>query len=53
MVVGDDAQSIYSFRGADFENILRFPDKYQGVAIFKLTTNYRSTPRYCILQTAS
>ena len=44
MVVGDDAQSIYSFRGADFENILRFPDKYQGSAIFKLTTNYRSTP---------
>ena len=44
MVVGDDAQSIYSFRGADFENILRFPDTYQGVTVFKLTTNYRSTP---------
>lgn len=44
MVVGDDAQSIYSFRGADFENILRFPEKHQGASIFKLTTNYRSTP---------
>lgn len=44
MVVGDDAQSIYSFRGADFENILRFPEKYKDTEIFKLTTNYRSTP---------
>lgn len=44
MVVGDDAQSIYSFRGANFENILKFPEKYPGVAIFRLTTNYRSTP---------
>ncbi len=44
MVVGDDAQSIYSFRGADFENILRFPDRYKETAIYKLTTNYRSTP---------
>ena len=49
MVVGDDAQSIYSFRGADFENILRFPDKYQGAVIFKLTTNYRSTPEILYL----
>ena len=49
MVVGDDAQSIYSFRGADFENILRFPDKYQGASIFKLTTNYRSTPEILYL----
>jgi DNA helicase-2/ATP-dependent DNA helicase PcrA len=44
MVVGDDAQSIYSFRGADFENILKFPERYPDVAIFNLTTNYRSTP---------
>ncbi len=44
MVVGDDAQSIYSFRGADFENIIKFPDRYHDVSIFKLTTNYRSTP---------
>ena len=35
MVVGDDAQSIYSFRGADFENILRFPEKYQAASILQ------------------
>jgi len=44
MVVGDDAQSIYSFRGANFENILEFPKKYKGAQVFKLETNYRSTP---------
>ena len=44
MAVGDDAQSIYSFRGADFENILKFPERYPDVAIFNLTTNYRSSP---------
>lgn len=44
MIVGDDAQSIYSFRGADFENILTFPDKYRDTVLYKLTTNYRSTP---------
>lgn len=44
MVVGDDAQSIYSFRGANFENILNFPEKYKGAPVFTLTTNYRSTP---------
>ncbi len=42
-VVGDDSQSIYSFRGADFENIIRFPDRYPDAAVFKLETNYRST----------
>jgi len=43
MVVGDDSQSIYSFRGADFTNIIRFPEKYPDAKIFKLETNYRST----------
>ncbi len=44
MVVGDDSQSIYSFRGANFENIIRFPERYPDCKIFKLETNYRSTP---------
>ena len=43
MVVGDDAQSIYSFRGACFDNIINFPEKYPDARVFKLTTNYRST----------
>jgi ATP-dependent DNA helicase UvrD/PcrA len=43
MVVGDDAQSIYSFRGASFENILTFPLRFADAQIFKLETNYRST----------
>lgn len=42
--VGDDAQSIYSFRGAEFDNILKFPERYPDVRIFNLTINYRSTP---------
>ena len=42
-VVGDDAQSIYRFRGADFRNIFRFPDQYAGAEVLKLEQNYRST----------
>lgn len=42
-VVGDDAQSIYSFRGAKIDNILRFQDDYPKAQVFKLEQNYRST----------
>ena len=45
MVVGDDAQSIYSFRGASFENIITFPIRFSDTIIYKLETNYRSTPQ--------
>ncbi|HQT92422.1 MAG TPA: ATP-dependent helicase, partial [Candidatus Kryptobacter bacterium] len=43
MVVGDDAQSIYSFRGANFRNIFDFPSYFPACKIIKLTENYRST----------
>ncbi|MFN7134296.1 MAG: ATP-dependent helicase, partial [Myxococcales bacterium] len=52
-VVGDDAQSIYSFRGADFTNIIEFPARYPGCAVFKLTRNYRSTPEILALANQS
>ena len=42
-VVGDDAQSIYSFRGANIDNILGFTRQYSGARVFKLEENYRST----------
>lgn len=45
MVVGDDAQSIYSWRGANFENILAFPRRYEGAKVYRITTNYRSVPQ--------
>jgi DNA helicase-2/ATP-dependent DNA helicase PcrA len=44
LVVGDDAQAIYSFRGARVDNILNFPKRYEKAKIFKLETNYRSIP---------
>ena len=44
-VVGDDAQSIYGFRGANIDNILNFQKQYEGSVLFKLEQNYRSTKR--------
>src|SRR5581483_2071489 len=43
MAVGDDSQSIYSFRGATFKNIMEFPDLFPGTELIKLEENYRST----------
>jgi DNA helicase-2/ATP-dependent DNA helicase PcrA len=44
MVVGDDAQSIFAWRGAEFTNIYEFPARYPEAVTYKLETNYRSTP---------
>src|SRR6476646_3214236 len=51
MVVGDDAQSIYSWRGANFQNILEFPKRYPKAQVFRIELNYRSVPE--ILQVAN
>lgn len=53
MVVGDDAQSIYSWRGADVDNILGFKDKYPDSQVYKIETNYRSVPEVLELSNAA
>jgi DNA helicase-2/ATP-dependent DNA helicase PcrA len=51
--VGDDAQSIYRFRGADYDNILKFPERHPGARIFQLEVNYRSSPQIVAFTKAS
>ena len=53
MVVGDDAQSIFGWRGASFENIFEFNRRYPDAQLFKLEANYRSTPEILMLANAS
>lgn len=52
-VVGDDAQSIFAWRGAEFTNIYEFPKRYPQAQTFKLETNYRSTPEILALANVS
>ncbi|WZO99568.1 ATP-dependent helicase [Isosphaeraceae bacterium EP7] len=51
--VGDDAQSIYKFRGANYDNILHFPDRNPGTRVYRLEVNYRSTPEIVAFTNAS
>src|SRR6185295_5711975 len=53
MVVGDDSQSIYSFRGADFANIIEFPKRHPKAKVYKLEINYRSVPEILALSNNS
>ena len=53
MVVGDDSQSIYSWRGANFANILEFPKRYPDAKVYKIEVNYRSTPEILSLANAA
>jgi DNA helicase-2/ATP-dependent DNA helicase PcrA len=53
MAVGDDAQSIYSWRGADMEHILGFTTRYPGAKVFTIETNYRSVPEILELSNAA
>ncbi len=58
MVVGDDSQSIYAFRGATFKNIMEFPTLFPGTTVYKLEENYRSTQPIlnlanCIIEAAA
>jgi DNA helicase-2/ATP-dependent DNA helicase PcrA len=51
--VGDDAQSIYRFRGANYDNILKFPERHAGARVYQLEINYRSTPEIVAFTKAS
>ncbi|MFZ4768151.1 MAG: ATP-dependent helicase, partial [Roseimicrobium sp.] len=53
MVVGDDAQSIYSWRGANLKNILEFPQRYPSAKVHKIEVNYRSVPEVLALANKS